>query len=229
MEPSSRTPEGWPSRCPVCGNEVCIEPSVPPGDAPCPHCGHLLWFEPSIPEGVKEGQRNRVFQHAMKQASQGNYDYATELLTNCILDNPNNSQYVQTFLGNLRKKYNHSRKGATLAFVKLAPIHGHIKKSAMQKDWGGVLRHGLEALKVNPWDAPSLTNLAKACDELHCGETQMMFLKAALECNPKDPDVNRLCAVALENRKQFQQAIACWHRADQARPGGKEDNPENDG
>ena len=45
MEPSSRTPEGWANRCPVCGKDVCIEPSTPPGDAPCPHCGHLLWFE----------------------------------------------------------------------------------------------------------------------------------------------------------------------------------------
>jgi DNA-directed RNA polymerase specialized sigma24 family protein len=44
MVPSSRTPEGSPNRCPVCGNFLCIEPSQPPGDAPCPACGHLLWF-----------------------------------------------------------------------------------------------------------------------------------------------------------------------------------------
>jgi acyl carrier protein len=41
---SSRTPEGQPNRCPVCGEEVCLEPSQPPGDAPCPRCGHLLWI-----------------------------------------------------------------------------------------------------------------------------------------------------------------------------------------
>lgn len=46
MEPSSRTPEGEPNRCPVCGKTVQIDPSRPPGDAPCPHCGHLLWFGP---------------------------------------------------------------------------------------------------------------------------------------------------------------------------------------
>jgi mannitol/fructose-specific phosphotransferase system IIA component (Ntr-type) len=44
MTPSSRTPEGQPQQCPVCGNEVVIEPSRPPGDAPCPHCGCLIWF-----------------------------------------------------------------------------------------------------------------------------------------------------------------------------------------
>ena len=45
MAPSSRTPEGEPNRCPVCGKSLCIEPSRPPGDAPCPHCGCLIWFE----------------------------------------------------------------------------------------------------------------------------------------------------------------------------------------
>jgi mannitol/fructose-specific phosphotransferase system IIA component (Ntr-type) len=44
MQPSSRTPEGDPNQCPVCGKDVYIEPTTPPGDAPCPHCGHLLWF-----------------------------------------------------------------------------------------------------------------------------------------------------------------------------------------
>jgi anti-anti-sigma regulatory factor len=41
---SSRTPEGQPNHCPVCGNFDSIEPSDPAGDAPCPRCGHLLWF-----------------------------------------------------------------------------------------------------------------------------------------------------------------------------------------
>ena len=45
--PSSRTPEGEPNECPICGHAVQIAPSRPPGDAPCPHCGHLLWFAAS--------------------------------------------------------------------------------------------------------------------------------------------------------------------------------------
>ena len=44
MDISSRTPEGVPNRCGVCGKHLKIEPSWPAGDAPCPHCGHLLWF-----------------------------------------------------------------------------------------------------------------------------------------------------------------------------------------
>lgn len=44
MNISSRTPEGTPNRCPICGTEVKIVPSEPTGDAPCPACGSLLWF-----------------------------------------------------------------------------------------------------------------------------------------------------------------------------------------
>jgi len=41
---SSRTPEGDWNQCPVCQNEVRIEPSRLFGDATCPVCGSLLWF-----------------------------------------------------------------------------------------------------------------------------------------------------------------------------------------
>jgi acyl carrier protein len=44
MTIASRTPEGLPNRCPICGATSFVEPSIPPGDAPCPRCGHLLWW-----------------------------------------------------------------------------------------------------------------------------------------------------------------------------------------
>ena len=49
---SSRTPEGEPLACPVCGHESWVEPSsFPTADAPCPCCGHLLW---ATRDGVPE-------------------------------------------------------------------------------------------------------------------------------------------------------------------------------
>ena len=43
MSVSSRTPEGFPSHCPLCGAETKLEYSDPAEDAPCPNCGYLLW------------------------------------------------------------------------------------------------------------------------------------------------------------------------------------------
>ena len=44
MTISSRTPEGVPHRCSVCGEVAALSPSFPGGDACCPACGHLLWW-----------------------------------------------------------------------------------------------------------------------------------------------------------------------------------------
>jgi acyl carrier protein len=44
MNVSSRTPEGLPHRCPVCGEYASVEPSFPAGDSVCPSCGQLLWW-----------------------------------------------------------------------------------------------------------------------------------------------------------------------------------------
>ena len=41
--PSTRTPEGMPSRCPLCGEETNLDFSDPAGDATCPSCGCLIW------------------------------------------------------------------------------------------------------------------------------------------------------------------------------------------
>jgi anti-sigma B factor antagonist len=48
---SSRTPEGYPNRCPVCGKSDLLNPSLfSTHDATCPHCGSLLWFDDLIAE-----------------------------------------------------------------------------------------------------------------------------------------------------------------------------------
>ena len=44
MTISSRTPEGVPHRCSVCGKVAALEPSYPGGDSVCPNCGQLLWW-----------------------------------------------------------------------------------------------------------------------------------------------------------------------------------------
>jgi acyl carrier protein len=50
MSVSSRTPEGYPSVCPLCGAATNLEFSDPSGDAPCPSCGHLLWLSSNLLE-----------------------------------------------------------------------------------------------------------------------------------------------------------------------------------
>lgn len=44
MTVSSRTPEGMPHECPLCGALSNLEPAFPGGDAVCPACGQLVWW-----------------------------------------------------------------------------------------------------------------------------------------------------------------------------------------
>jgi acyl carrier protein len=75
MTISSRTPEGDPNRCPICGAEVCIEPSPATGDAPCPRCGHLLWWL-----RARAAQRFRVDPHRISAQTSFVDDLAADSL-----------------------------------------------------------------------------------------------------------------------------------------------------
>lgn len=171
---------------------------------------------------AKRKQLQQCYEHANKMMAQENYDYANELLAQCVVGDPANFLYLQSFLGNLKKKYNNNKKGGNLAFIKGAGARRAAKKSLAQKNWDGVFKTGLEALKLNPWDIPTLTTMAAACKALELDEVELAYLKTAQEANPKDPDVNRLCAMALRERGQFDQAIACWHRVEQVQPDNEE-------
>ncbi|TWT46057.1 acyl carrier protein [Phycisphaerae bacterium RAS1] len=63
MTISSRTPDGHPARCTVCGAQTLIDPSEPHGDAPCPACGALIWPLPGgggtwlLPAGTVDAEK----------------------------------------------------------------------------------------------------------------------------------------------------------------------------
>lgn len=224
MKPPSRTPEGYPNRCPVCRKDVCIDPSIPPGDAPCPHCGQLLWFDSSVPKGTEgsRGKRSRLFQHATKQASQENYKYAVGLLAQCVNSNPSNLLYVRYFIDALQKLYGNNRKGSPLANFKELSARSALKKALSENQWHEVLKHGFKILAVNPWETPVLRAMATASSRMGGGDCELYYLHCALQADSTDPETNKQCGQALAERRQFDQAIACWRRVEQARPGNEE-------
>jgi len=171
---------------------------------------------------AKRRQLQQLFERANRLMTQENWDYAAELFTTCVADDPGNFLYLQTFLANLKRKYNNNKKGSKAAFIKGAPVKRAVSKAAGRKDWNGVIKAGLEMLKLNPWHVPTLTAMAAAAGQMGFDEVELAYLKNALDAKPKDPDVNRLCAKALRERKLFDQAIACWHRVEQAKPGDEE-------
>ena len=97
-----------------------------------------------------------------------------------------------------------------------------MKKALAEGNWDEVIKNGLKVLGVNPWDAHALTGMAQAAKKSGDFECEMYYLKTALTANPKDPTVNRLCAIAATERQLLDQAIHCWHRVEEAHPNDDE-------
>src|SRR5687767_7133701 len=83
---------------------------------------------------AKRKRLQQTFEHGSRSTGKGDFDYADQMFTQCVLEDPGNLLYVSNFLGNLKKKYNNNKKGSKLAGVRGMTIKGSIKKAQMQKD-----------------------------------------------------------------------------------------------
>ncbi len=165
----------------------------------------------------------QCFEHGSRSAAKGDFNYASDMFSACVRDDPANQIYIKQFLDNLIKKYKDNKKGAGFtSALKAAALKGSIKKARYSQDWDTVRKNGIEMLKINPWDISTLVAMAEACDAQNFDEAGLVYLKQALDVNPKDAEVNRICGRTLARLGQFDQAIACWHRVEQAKPGDDE-------
>lgn len=152
------------------------------------------------------------FESGNRSSSKGDFDYATDMFTQCVMSDPGNPIYTQGFLNNLFRKYNHNKKGSKLAGLKGAAAKGSLKKAELQKNWLDVIKSGLDFLKLNPWDTSALSSMGEASMHLEFDECALVYLKTAIDANPKDAQITRLMARALEHNGEFDQAIACWRK-----------------
>jgi len=157
----------------------------------------------------------QCFEPATKLMQQEKYDhdYANALLTECVQHDPGNLLYVEKFLENLQRKYDNNKKGARFSGF---GGRGAFKKAVAKKAPLEILLAGPALLKINPWDVATLRPMAEACEALDLREIELRYLRNALDANPKDPEVNRHCAKSLQRMGQYDQAIVCWHRVEEA-------------
>ncbi|MDO5566163.1 MAG: hypothetical protein Q4G59_05855 [Planctomycetia bacterium] len=166
---------------------------------------------PSLSPAVR-ARLQTCFEYGNKKMQSGNFDYATEMFIQCVLGDPGNLIYMQTYIGNLRVKYGNNKKGASFGLFKSGGSKGALKTAEVRKKWEDVLKSGCEALKTNPWDDSVFFSMGRACLELGYNETGLAYLKHAVECNPEDIEINRYAAVELGAHHIYDQAIACWQR-----------------
>jgi hypothetical protein len=163
-----------------------------------------------------------VFERALQSAEKADYDYAHDLLAQCLVDDPGNLIYLQHFLTNLAQKYGNNKKGVRFASLKSKTSRMTLNKAAGKGQWREAFAAACEALKSNPWEISTLIDVADAYKQLGSDECQLFILRWALDAAPKDLTVNRRAAETLARQGQFDQAISCWRRVQQAKPGDEE-------
>ncbi|MEO1991830.1 MAG: tetratricopeptide repeat protein [Pirellulales bacterium] len=164
-------------------------------------------------QAISEAEQKRLQKCfiAGEQKISGNVDYAIQMFAQCVLGDPSNAIYLQSFLAALKKKFGKKKAGGFSALFS-AGARGGLKKLAANKQWLQLISKGVEILKTSPLNEGTLLAIANACEELGFHETHPVYLRAALDVAPSDPEVNLACAEYAEVRGEFDQAIACWRR-----------------
>jgi hypothetical protein len=176
---------------------------------------------PPVTAAVRQ-RLQAVFEHGQKCTEKADYDYAHDLFTQCLVEDPANLIYLQHFLGNLAQKYGNNKKGSRFAALKSKSSRITLNRAAGKGQWREAFTAACDALKVNPWETSTLLDVAEAYEQIGNDECQLYALKWAMEAAPKDITVNRRAAATLTRLGQFDNAIACWRRVEQAKPGDEE-------
>ncbi|MGC3972000.1 MAG: tetratricopeptide repeat protein [Pirellulales bacterium] len=164
----------------------------------------------------------KLFEHGTKTAGTGNFDYAHEMYTQCVIGDPSNPIYVKALLANLSKKYNNNKKGGKLAGLKLVGAKASIMKSSKMKKWDDLLKTGLDALKENPWDTAILTEIARSCEIQEFDESEVEYLRQAVDADEEDAGPNRLLGLAYDRTGDFDAAVKAFSRVVKALPKDEE-------
>src|SRR3954451_7390562 len=178
-------------------------------------------FLPPITAAVRQ-RLQAVFEHAQRCAEKADYAYAHDLYSQCLVEDPANLIYLQHFLGNLAQKYGNNKKGSRFAALRTKGSRMTLNKAAGKGQWKEAFTAACDALKSNPWEVNTLLDVADAYHQIGSDECQLYTLRWALDAAPKDITVNRKAAETLARLGQFDQAISCWRRVEQAKPGDEE-------
>lgn len=162
---------------------------------------------------LSPAERSRVMRcyQTGVQALQTNADYALDMFSACVVGDPGNAIFLQKMLEALKRKFG-AKKAGGLTSLFGAGSRAGLKKLAATAQWRDVVKQGVDIIKSNPADYTALLAMAEACGNLMFFETQAVYLRAALDASPTDPEVNKQCAKFAASQGNFDQAIECWRR-----------------
>ncbi len=179
---------------------------------------------PNGPSPLTAAVRQRlqqIFERARASQQRGDSEYAHQLYSECIAEDPGNLVYAQHMRSNLGAYTGAGRRGM-LGGLRSRSAPSAMTKAITRCAWREAFAAGCGALNKNPGDLATLLAMADACGQLDRRECQLFYLRWALDIDAKDVEVNRQAGMALAEVGQFEQAISCWQRVQHQKPGDEE-------
>jgi tetratricopeptide (TPR) repeat protein len=197
MLPSTRTPEGEPNRCQVCGKEFRLEPSRPPGDAPCPNCGSLMWFgAPSVRNTSRDSAKHdALFYHACQEIDNGDVDVAIAMLRFLASRAPHRVDYRRA-LWRAQKE----RGGGSIR-SRLLNMNNRLRLARAKKknDWGEIEAAAADCLEHEPLDAKLHLDLGDAYRHRGMLDNAIFEFTCAYELLPQRSDIRETIEELLKS------------------------------
>jgi len=160
----------------------------------------------------KRKQLQQLFARGNEQMAKGGYDYANFYYSDCVLQDPGNPIYAQTFLTNLRKKFGDKKKTST-SFIAVGK-----KLTVDSKKPESLLKVCVETLNSNPWNIETLISAGRACEDLGHLQSAIIYYQAAVDTDPAHIGANTICSSALRESADFDGALACVRRILKRKP-----------
>lgn len=154
----------------------------------------------------------KCFATASGALAKGNFDYAIQMYTICVKQDPGNLLFRQSLRGAEKKMYGDNGSGAKMASMKLMGPTGKAKKARMQKDWKTLAEAAEEGLAVNPWHAGFNADLGDALRELGHAETAIFAYEESIKADGTNKDVLRSLGGLFEARGDYVKASGAWER-----------------
>jgi len=165
---------------------------------------------------MSDDQKNKIAADCWRRGNEAipkeNWDYAIQMYGTSVKMVPDNLAYRQSLRFTEYKKYDDNKTGARMAGMKLMTVKGRLKKCRMSKDWAGLAEACEEGLAVNPWDPQINADLGDALKELGYQEVAKFAYQQVFILDPMNVAVNRSLALLLEERSEYNEAIACWKK-----------------
>ena len=152
------------------------------------------------------------FKRGTEAMGKENWDYAIQMLSQCVRFDPGNLAFRQTLRGCEKRKFGGNKTGAKMANMKLMGPRGRIKKCRLQKDWNGIDKAAEDGLAVNPWDAQLNADLGETCRNLGFLNLAVWAYEQAVEADPNSKAFWRALAELNEEKGEFRQATGCWEK-----------------